>query len=192
MGIKNRRNNEKPQYTIAIDPSINNCGYAVFNDKKLVEYDILQPSSRKMDYLSKAREIVRGIGYVCEYTSEYKYPWDDLQIVTEIPQHFGGSVQKGFLARESGDVYKLTFICGMIYNITTSIIGYTPNEWKAQLPKCVVRARIARMKKFKELPLYKKEKKLCAECKQTHQVNDMDHNILDAIGIGIKHIYGGV
>ena len=183
----------KHKYTIAIDPSINNCGYAVFRNKDLVEYNILQPSSRKIDYLSKAREIVRSIVDICENISNYDHPWlEDTQLVTEIPQHFGGNVQKGFLARESGDVYKLTFICGMIYNITENVIGYTPREWKAQLPKCVVRARIARMKEFKNLPLYIKEKKHCTECKQTHHVNDMDHNILDAIGIGIKHIYGSV
>lgn len=179
----------KPKFTIAIDPSINNLGYAVFDEKTLVEYDILHPSSRKIDYLSKAREMVSDVINICEYTSEISFPWKDVQIVMEIPQHFGVG---GYLARESGDVYKLTFVCGMLYNITDNVIGYTPREWKAQLPKCVVRARIARMKEFKNLRLYKETKKKCVDCKQVHYEHDMDHNILDAIGIGIKHLYGRV
>lgn len=173
---------------ISIDPSINNCGYAVFNDKKLVEYDILHPSSRKLTYLEKSREMIKAIIDICEYTSKYDYPWKDVQLITEVPQHFGTG---GYLARESGDVYKLTFVCGMIYNITPNVIAYTPNEWKAQLPKCVIRARISRLREYK-LPLYKKEKKKCIDCGQMHLEHDMDHNILDAIGIGIRHIHGKI
>ena len=177
------------KYLVAIDPSINNLGYAVFNGKKLIECGLFKCSKRSDTYLTKAREMIEKVHGVCNDISKKPVPWGNLQIVTEIPQHFGSG---GYLARESGDVYKLTFICGMIYNIVDDVIAYTPNEWKQQLPKCVVRNRLAKLSIYGKVNWFKKTKRYCDSCKKEHWENDLDHNIVDAIGIGHKHLFGRV
>ena len=176
-----------PKFVIAIDPSINNCGLAVYEGKKLIDYQLLQPTKglKKSHYLTKCRDMVSQITF---YYQTYRSK-GLCTLVTEIPQHFGAA---GYLARESGSVFKLTFICGMIYNIAPDTIGYEPQEWKGQLPKCVVRARLSQEKMFEKLPLYGDEKIKCPDCERWHMNHDMDHNILDAIAIGYKHIYGRV
>lgn len=173
------------KYVIAIDPSINNVGCAVFKmvGKKsatLIDKDVLHPSKfvKNGTYLEKARDIVEQIREVIEKLSKKGIDYDgnnDVQLVTEIPQHFGVS---GYLARESGAILKLTFIAGMIYNITDNVVSYEPNQWKGQLPKDVVARRLQKL--YKDLDIYdmKNNKFL------------MDHNIVDACAIGHFYIYG--
>lgn len=173
-------------YTLAIDPSVNNLGFAVFKDKRLEEYGLLNPTKRTLNYLDKAREMTNSI-------EEIAGQFDDLrkvQIVIEVPQIFGG--EKAHLARESGDIIKLTFVCGMIYSLNQKTVAYTPTQWKNQLPKCVVRNRMSLHKQYIKLPLFKKTKKYCTNCKKDHLEHDMDHNILDAIAIGHFHLFGRV
>lgn len=177
------------RYVIAIDPSVDNCGCAVFEKGKLIDYDIIKSEKKTDHYLDKARYICSVIYKICEKTSSKKFPWIDLQLVTEIPQHFGNA---GYLARESGAVLKLSFVAGMIFNITPNSVAYEPNEWKGQWPKCVIRARLERSGKYGNVKLYRKGKIDCPDCKRNHREHDLNHNIVDAIGIGHKHIYGGV
>jgi hypothetical protein len=88
--------------------------------------------------------------------------------VTEVPEHFG---TKGYIARETGSVYKLTFVCGMIYGITDNVVGYKPSKWKGQVSKEVTRNRLIRDYPEKDIA-------------------NLDHNVVDAIGIGCKYIFG--
>lgn len=178
---------EISKYTIAIDPSINYCGLAVYKKKVLVEYELLRPSKdlRNSHYLMKCRDM---IGQIELYYKSYLKK-GHVTLVTEIPQHFGAA---GYLARESGSVFKLTFICGMIFNIAKDTVAYEPQEWKGQLPKCVVRKRLSTDKQLSKLDLYGTKTILCPDCGRKHKEHTMDHNILDAIAIGYKHIFGRV
>jgi len=169
------------KYVIAIDPSINNVGCAVFekSSKKLLDKIIIHPSKfvKNGTYLQKARDICGQIVKVMESVSKNGYPFEDTQLVTEIPQHFGVG---GYMSRESGAMLKLTFIAGMIFNITDNVISYEPNQWKGQLPKDVVARRLQK--------LYPKEKIFDLKTKKFI----IDHNIADAIGIGHKCLYGKI
>lgn len=164
------------KYLVSIDPSINFLGYAVFENKELIEYDLLKSKVREDHYLDKCREMVKSIIDICEYTSQELFPWNDLQIVTEIPQHFGSGAERGYLARESGSVFKLTFLCGMIYNIKNNVVSYEPRQWKGQLPKDVVARRL--QKHYLKIKIFSKDKFI------------LDHNICDAIAIGHFHLWG--
>lgn len=177
---------DKPIYTIAIDPSVNNCGYAVFKNRSIINYGLLK-EKKGGDYTEKARNMHATIRELLDELSQKSYPWPDVQLVTEIPQSFGSA---GYLARESGAERKLTFVAGMIYGITPTTIAYEPQQWKGQMSKCVVRARLS--KKYPKLKLYYKEVITCPDCKREHKKHELDHNIVDAIAIGYKYINGSV
>lgn len=181
-----------PNYTIAIDPSINNLGLAVFKNKTLIEHKLLKPSKglRKAHYLDKCRDLVEQITSIhSKFSKKGK-----TKLVTEIPMHFGSTAERGFLARESGSVYKLTFICGMIYNIAKDVQAYEPREWKGQMPKDVVGKRL--QLDYPKLHIMLKDKKgeFVYHMENGKKVFDfsMNHNIVDAIGIGHRYLHGRV
>jgi len=167
------------EYVVAIDPSINSVGCAIFKKKtkQLVAKILLHPGKiSKESYLSKARDIIDQITDVMfKYDTRPGYP--SVQLVTEIPQHFGVG---GYMARESGAILKLTFIAGMIYNITDTVISYEPNQWKGQLPKDVVARRLQKL--YPEENIYDVKKKKFI----------MDHNVVDACAIGHVYLYGHI
>ena len=171
------------KYVVAIDPSINNVGCAVFekmvSGAKLIDKIIIHPSkfAKNGNYQEKSRDIIGQIVRVMDAVSKLDFPHNDVQLVTEIPQSFGVS---GSLSRESGAMLKLTFIAGMIFNITDTVVSYEPNQWKGQMPKDVVARRLQRY--------YPKEK--IYDVKRKKFI--MDHNIVDAIGIGHKFIHGDI
>ena len=158
---------------LAIDPSINSCGTAVFNedDKKLVFYKLIKSvdtsdSKDVFGYASKAKQIVLQL----QHLVINKYSIN--KIILEVPEYWR---IEGFAARESGSISKLTFICGMIYNINDDIeyTLYVPRMWKKQLPKEVVNNRL---------------RKVYTNIDIAHT----DHNVVDAIGIGHYYLHGNV
>jgi hypothetical protein len=173
---------------ISIDPSVQNCGLAVFIDNELITYDIIHPSKEfhNEDYLIRARDVRNKIQSIY---SKVKQEHPNIKLVTEVPDHFGIS---GHVARETGAVYALTFVCGMIFGITQDTVAYKPRLWKGQMNKCIVRARLDKIYQGK-VPLYfDSPEKKCADCGEMHKPHNLDHNIVDAIGIGYKYIFGRV
>jgi len=164
-----------PKSCVAIDPSINNCGMAIFLDDVLVAHDLLHPSKEVVamnlkdseHYRFKSRDICNQIRAIYMKVKERD---SKTVLVTEVPEHFGNS---GYIARETGSVFKLTFVCGMIFGISEDCIAYQPSKWKGQLSKEVVRNRLIR-----DYP--------------KRDIETLDHNIVDAIGIGHKYIRGSV
>jgi len=146
---------------ITIDPSINFTGYAIYNDTKLNNYGLLNP---KLNNTFNEEYIDKSFSIFSQIKSKYKKEKID-KIILEVPEHFGVS---GYLARESGSIFKLTFLCGMICSLK-EVITVPPRGWKGQLPKHVMRNRF--IKKFPQL-----------------DIENINHNVLDAIGIGIWYI----
>jgi len=164
-----------PKSCVAIDPSINNCGMAIFIDDVLVSHDLLHPSREVLlleqpsseHYRAKSRDICNQIRKIYEVVKKRD---PKTVLVTEVPEHFGNS---GYISRETGSVFKLTFVCGMIFGISEDCVAYQPSKWKGQLSKEVVRNRLIR-----DYP--------------NRDIENLDHNIVDAIGIGHKYIKGSV
>jgi hypothetical protein len=163
------------KYCLSIDPSINNVGWALSKNKKLIKWGIIHPSKNKKEtYLKKCRDVTDQI--INLYDAQYP-----TQLVTEIPDHFGDS---GYIARESGAILKLAFIAGMIYNISNDVISYTPNQWKGQLPKHVMTMRLCKIAPYKDMKIIdRKDVYFCKECGVKHPAIIMDHNTIDGIGI---------
>lgn len=152
------------KYVLSIDPSINFLGYAIHKNNALLEYKLLRSSSKHIDFIDKSRYMVNKLkSIINEFSFKGNYT---LTIVTEIPQYWGVA---GFIARESGAIPKLMFLCGMIMGLNDKVVALTPNNWKGQLPKNVVNNRLR--KEYTNI-----------------DIANLDHNIVDAIGIGNYYI----
>jgi len=149
---------------LSIDPSINFCGYCAWNDKKIIEYGLLNPQTKTDDYIEKSRSIFSQIKHLIKRHGIEK-------LVLEIPTHFGVA---GYLARESGSVFKLTFVCGMICSLD-NVQTVEPHRWKGQLSKDVVFRRMNALKLYKGIDFL-----------------EINNNVADGIAIGHWANYGKV
>lgn len=149
------------KYIVSVDPSINFCGVAVHTSKgKLIQYELLKPENKSDDYIVKSYSIVEQIELVM-------INYSNVQLILEVPTYWSLA---GFIARESGSIFKLSFLCGMICGLTGNTVCLTPDKWKGQLPKKVMKNRLKIY--YPNTPIIK-----------------LDHNILDAIGIGYSYIH---
>ena len=147
---------------LGIDPSLNACGVAIVNDGKLAAWDTLNSSKMKNIFDTKLAEYANKASCIFSQIKVIvKKEKIDL-ICLEVPEHFGVS---GYMARESGSIFKLTFLCGMLCSLP-DIRVFPPRIWKGQIPKEVMRNRF--IKKFPDL-----------------DIKNLDHNILDAMGIAL-------
>lgn len=165
-----KKRKPKYEYALSVDPSINACGYAVheISTKKLLDHGLISPKKaiKKKEgastFIAKSRYVLDTIAEIMD-----DYGADSVQLVLEIPDHWG---DQGFLARESGSIYKLTFVCGMICSLSPDIVTYLPREWKGQMKKEVMQRRLAKF------------------CAGIVDIPSLNHNIVDAIGIGRKFL----
>jgi len=187
----------KKRYTLSIDPSINFLGWAIFDEKKLVKYGLLTPKVKSSDYLVKCREMVVNINTIVAthcplpkiHSNNY---FDYAQLVVEVPDHFATA---GFMSRESGAVQKLTFLAGMIYNMAPDTIGYFPRVWKGNIPKHMCALRLAKLSKHYEFIFFGKppyKKVYCKDCDVDHYPIILRHDIIDAIGLAHKFLFGKI
>lgn len=143
---------------MSIDPSIRNCGWAVLDDKlKLIEYGLIQT---KLPNWTDNCQVVWDKLY-----EAYSKEWPQ-EVIIEYPELHAGMA--AVAARESGAIFKLSFVCGGIFSLLREIAVIklvTPSKWKGQLTKELTRKRLYRI--YPEIV-----------------DKNLDHNIVDAIGIG--------
>jgi len=156
---------------MAIDPSINQCGIAIYNidTKELLKYFLLTSKEVIHNKDDNLEYIIKGLSI---YNQILKIKNDENinLIVLEFPEYWRVA---GFVARESGALFKLVSVCGMISTIQP-IILVSPSDWKKQLPKEVTHRRLT---------------KFYGDSIVTVKLN---HNIVDAIGIGHFWLHGKV
>ena len=163
---------------MSIDPSINDLGVAIFNlrSKQLEDAILIHPTKitqRDGEWYDKAFSVYTKVVEIqskCGISS----------IVVERPDHWSVA---GFQARESGSIEKLAFICGLLYSMRNDVEKFVftlPRGWKGQLSKDVLKNRI-------EGTYAGKGKKYSKE-----EWKDLDHNVVDSIGIGHWRLYGRV
>lgn len=163
---------------LAIDPSINFCGMAIFDirKKELEVARLITPDKvvkRDGEFYDKARSVSDQIKEVVADSNIDR-------IVCELPEHWSVA---GFAARESGSIQKLNFVCGMIYSAIHDVDLFEfiiPRGWKGQLSKDVTRNRLE--------PIYAGKGKFYT----AKEWKGLNHNIADAIGIGHWRIFGRV
>lgn len=163
---------------LAIDPSINYCGVAIFDmkSKKLEDAVLIRPtkiSQRDGEFYDKAFSIYTKVDEIRD-----KCGID--QVACELPDHWAVA---GFMARESGSITKLSFMCGLLYGMRNEVEKFVftlPRGWKGQLSKDVLKNRIEKTYAGKGMKYSKDE------------WAEMDHNVVDAIGIGHWRLWGRV
>lgn len=164
---------------MAIDPSINYCGAAIFDikTKELLHAELIEPNKitkRDGEFYDKAHSVFRRADALRE-------KWEVMYIACELPDHWSVA---GHMARESGSITKLSFICGMFYQMRDQVERFVfalPREWKGQLSKDVMKNRIEKTYVGKKNWQYDKDEWV-----------KLNHNICDAIGIGHWSLYGRV
>lgn len=164
---------------MAIDPSINYCGVAIFDMKAkiVLQHILVQPdkiAKRDGEFYDRAFSIFGKVNALRE-----KYKVD--VVACELPDHWAVA---GFEARESGSITKLAFMCGLFYAFRNSLNRFVfalPREWKGQLSKEVMKNRI------ESSYVGKGEGKFSSD-----EWKSLNHNVVDAIGIGHWMLYGRV
>lgn len=163
---------------MSIDPSINYCGVAIFDikTKKLEDALLVRPdkiAQRDGEFYDKAFSVYSKVAMIQDKCNV-------VQVACELPDHWAVA---GYMARESGSITKLAFICGLLYamrNDVSKFVFSLPRGWKGQLSKEVMKNRIESVYAGKGKKYTKEEWKA------------MDHNVVDAIGIGHWRLFGRV
>lgn len=156
---------------MSIDPSINNLGMAIWDlgKRQLLMWKLVHPlKDAKNNEYDKSLSMLNQL-------KQWKVTYGVSNIICEVPAHWAVA---GFAAREKGSIAKLCFVCGLLYSMTSEVEEYKlvkPHEWKGQLPKNVVANRL----REDYLPY-------------GIDMEELNENVMDAIGIGHFYIHGSV
>ena len=160
---------------ISIDPGYKACGIAYFIDGNLEAASLVSvPSSSSIDPTEQFAKVGEAVADYVRSVGVGK----SFDLAIEYPQQYARSPAP----RES--VQKLVGVIGSISSalqaqtggLSVKVTSYTPQSWKGQVPKEIMNNRVLGRLLETELsclPEYSKSKM---------------HNVLDAIGIGLKHL----
>lgn len=148
---------------LAIDPGIRGCGVAYFLGQDLIEASYVKNPILKGD----DPEAIRKMAYRIN-THLVSH------LALEIPRVYQGSKQKG----DPNDLLPLAAICCSVAALcpNASVKGYYPRDWKGTVDPDVMIQRIQGRLSGREA---------------TNVISvgkTKDHNIWDAIGIGLHHL----
>ena len=153
----------------SIDPGLNNCGVAIWNDETLVHAKLVKTQARKGASLSDrifwmAAAVKRYL--LCPHAEPVS---PVMTLVIELPQTYGGRAAKG----DTNDLIHLAAVVGALIHLAPSVVLVRPREWKGNVPGDIFVERT--------------KKKLSPE-----QVNKIDlptksleHNVYDAVALGL-------
>jgi hypothetical protein len=153
---------EKSRKVFAVDPGLHGCGCALFLGAKLIWATYVKNSTKDLGpraWAAMAQE-VRGKFAACDL------------VVVERQRVYPGPRGK---KTDPNDLVDLSGVVGAIAYAAAAyaaeVVGVFPAEWKGQVPKEVMNARVlARLAEAEKEYLYSK-----------------DHNTLDAVGIGLYY-----
>jgi hypothetical protein len=153
---------------VAIDPGIRNLGIAEIQDGQLVRAALIRNPVKSGNDLAAVRAISRAardwLGGKLFLT----------HLAIEVPRVYGAGHQKG----DQSDLIALATVCGAVAEScsmsSTQVIRYFPQDWKGQVDADVMTARI-----LSRLSLA--ETRAIEKCPAS-----LLHNVIDAIGIGLK------
>lgn len=156
-----------PSRLIAIDPSLRASGWAYFEDGELVTGGVA--TTRK------------SMSVYCLFTALSSVLSREVSgridvLVAEWPQVYVGARSKG----DPNDLLWLTAVLGSAVAEVApqEVILYKPAEWKGQVDKRVHNIRVMARLESKELAIVK----------NVAVTESLRHNMIDAIGIGLKYL----
>lgn len=162
---------KKKNRLMSIDSSINNLGMVLWeiSTKQVLLYKLVHPKvgSRYNEYEKSWSMLIQLKEFIKIYAVN--------RIICEVSDHWSIG---GFEARESGSIAKLSFVCGLIYSLREDMEEFKlvkPREWKQQIPKHVMINRLRDEYMLKGINL-----------------DEIDGNVADAVGIGHFYLFGSV
>lgn len=152
---------------VAIDPGLRGCGVAVFRNGRVKEAVYVESQERK----------ARGADcFVAMADEVYRWRWERCAkgyTIVELPQVYTSKHQKG----DQDDILQLAGVVGAICQCNGGDVQTVrPREWKGTVAKEVMATRIvSRLDEAERAAIVRKSAAL-------------DHNIIDAIGIGLWYL----
>ena len=144
---------------VAVDPGVKLAGVAIFDDTQLMAAYLVR-GEHVFDTVQLVRTSLLG-------------KWrSNIELAIEKPQVYVQSKQKG----DPNDLIDLAIMVGALAYQFPSKTLYYPRQWKGQVPKDIMVARV-------------KTKLSADEMKRVGlpRAQSLHHNIWDAVGIGLHH-----
>jgi hypothetical protein len=151
---------------LAIDPGLRGCGVALFRDGELEQAVYVEGHN----HAQRAACWLAMVGAVDDFVGRRTVG----QLVLELPQVYTAAKSKG----DNNDLIQLAAVCGGLSHTfrTAEQRVYLPAEWKGQVPKEIVHARI--------MTRLKPHEKAAISCRK----QSLLHNVLDGTGLGLKFL----
>lgn len=163
---------------IAIDPSINALGVAVFNEHGYLLY------ARTITSQPHIKDPTQRIAAMASQVKAVGEQWPTKRVI-EWPQ-----VDKRTANTDPEDLWLLAGVCGALSTETS--IAVRPREWKGQLPANVCARRILERLEPIELEaidgLIGFTKCLDRAEKEGYEISHRLHNAIDAVGLGLYQL----
>lgn len=137
-------------YLMAIDPGVKRVGYALFREHTLITVGLLTIKSQRALY-------------------DDLWNFGAARVVVEIPQVYKLALSKG----DPNDLIDVALVAGVCLACAPIGIPVRPREWKGQVDKAVMTARI-----LANAPREDREKLEYIKPKS------LVHNVIDAYGLG--------
>lgn len=128
------------QMIIAIDPSLNNTGYAIYQDSRLIQSGVIRPQGK--EELPKLRNLAHILKTILGHGG---LPQQIRSAIVEYPANFTYSkVKSGQKSLNIKDMYKLNRATGVIISVLNQwgilIETIEANKWKAGRAKGIDKA----------------------------------------------------
>lgn len=149
-----------------MDPGLRGCGVALFRDEELEQAVYVEGNGSAQ----RAEAWVQMVSAVREFVGTRRVE----RLVVELPQVYVAVRTKG----DPNDLVQLGAVVGALclaFQEATQHV-FLPAEWKGQVPKEIVHARVASRLSAAE------------QGRITCRRKSLLHNVLDAVGIGLKDL----
>lgn len=163
-------------FTVALDPGIRHCGLALFMSNRLVRAGLARNPEVSLRGPAAWTTMARAVeDMLAAWLPEEGFvDGDELILAAELQQVYRGPGAKA----DPDDLFQLTGVVGAVTALVNTSVGYLPREWKKNLPKGVVEARIKKRLSPEELKAMKEAE---------GSTPSLQHNVIDAVGIGLHH-----
>jgi hypothetical protein len=150
---------------LTIDPGFRYFAYSIFSEKEIAYADISKTKSEDWEaWTGQPPSFVE----ISEIVSRFE--WVNKLAIVEFPQIHRDTPNPN-------DIVKLASACGaytsLLQSFGFSVVWVKPADWKGTVPKEIMTKRIFAKIRESEYPRIKSIK---------------DHNVIDAIGIGLWHL----
>ena len=161
-------------FTLCVDPGVRALGAAVFRENNPVA-QIAHAALIRNPYASGngPAEIFALTEQLIRWLASHVLARSIGRVIVEVPRVYPA-------ARQTGDQNDLIAVAGVAYAASVSVISaterlrYFPHEWKGTVKKETCTARIRERLNAFELASIE------------HCPKSLEHNVIDAIGIGLK------